>query len=836
MMKINFKKILPYIAILAGFIVLAYSYTPEVLSGKIVNQADISSWRGMANEIMEHNAAHPDDKTLWTNSMFSGMPATSIEVYFEGDYTNPIYKFLFTGARPASYLLISLIGGFLLFLAFGVSIPLSVVGAIAITFCSYNMQIIQVGHNTKMMAIAFMPWVMAAIVYAYRKNGLLGAILFGFALSFQIKANHPQITYYLAIMVFGFAIAEFCKAIKSKELAKFFKTSIFLLLFGLTGIATNANKLIPTYEYAEYTMRGGSELSSNKENSTGNGLDLEYATAWSYGIEETLNLMIPNLNGGASSGELSTDSETYSVIKGRYQGANQIIKQLPLYWGPQPFTAGPMYMGAISIFLFVLGLVIIKGRYKWWICGVSLIALFLAWGYHFMWFSELFFKYVPLYNKFRTVSMILVILQLTIPILGILAVNEIISRKDDTPNEKERIQKGIFIALGITGGISLILALFPSIAGSFVSNADRSLPQDIANALIKDRQSLLSADAFRSLLFILVSATLLYFTNKKKIKSTYAVAILGLLIIFDLWPVDKRYLNDSHFIRNNEFHQQFTKRPVDEVILKDNSLDYRVLDLTVNTFNDSHVSYHHKTIGGYSPVKLQRYQDLIENTITPEMAVLADDFNKAFATAKSEKDIYDSVRYHKTLSMLNTKYFVIDPKANPVMNKYALGNAWFVQNAVKAQNADEEMALTIEVDPKNTAVLSFKDMKIFDSEKPSNTIDNKVSNITLTHYAPNKLKYHSSSNAKGLALFSEVYYPKGWKATIDGKNVDILRSNYILRALIVPEGEHEIEFVYDPESFKIGKNISMVTSSLLILFLLLLIGYRLLERRKNTIS
>ena len=429
MMKINFKKILPYIAILAGFIVLAYSYTPEVLSGKIVNQADISSWRGMANEIMEHNAAHPDDKTLWTNSMFSGMPATSIEVYFEGDYTNPIYKFLFTGARPASYLLISLIGGFLLFLAFGVSIPLSVVGAIAITFCSYNMQIIQVGHNTKMMAIAFMPWVMAAIVYAYRKNGLLGAILFGFALSFQIKANHPQITYYLAIMVFGFAIAEFCKAIKSKELAKFFKTSIFLLLFGLTGIATNANKLIPTYEYAEYTMRGGSELSSNKENSTGNGLDLEYATAWSYGIEETLNLMIPNLNGGASSGELSTDSETYSVIKGRYQGANQIIKQLPLYWGPQPFTAGPMYMGAISIFLFVLGLVIIKGRYKWWICGVSLIALFLAWGYHFMWFSELFFKYVPLYNKFRTVSMILVILQLTIPILGILAVNEIISRK-----------------------------------------------------------------------------------------------------------------------------------------------------------------------------------------------------------------------------------------------------------------------------------------------------------------------------------------------------------------------------------------------------------------------
>lgn len=386
-MKINeiLRKALPYVLIVVGFVVIAYAYAPQVLQGKVVNQADISSWKGMSHEIVEWNEGHPDDPALWTGSMFGGMPATQISVPYKGDATTPLYDLLFWGERPPSYLIISLLGGFLLFLAFGVNPWLSAIGAIAVTFCSYNMQIIQVGHNTKMVAIAFMPWVLAALVYAYRRKALLGAVFFALALSFQIKANHPQITYYLAFIVFGYAIAELCGAVVAQRkmkaatppfretpVGRWLMASVLVLIGGLLGIATNANKLLPTYEYAEYTMRGGSELTHDEHNQTGDGLKLDYATAWSYGINEVPNLLIPNFNGGASSGELSRGSATYKALQS--MGASNIEslrKGMPLYWGPQPFTAGPMYLGAVSLFLFVFGLCVIRGRYKWWIAGVS---------------------------------------------------------------------------------------------------------------------------------------------------------------------------------------------------------------------------------------------------------------------------------------------------------------------------------------------------------------------------------------------------------------------------------------------------------------------------------
>ena len=819
-MKINFKAFVPYIAVFAFFVGVAYFFTPQVFSGKIVNQADISSWRGMANEIITHNTAHPDDKTLWTGSMFGGMPATQVSVNFEGDYTKPIYDFLFTGARPASYFLISLVGAFLLFLAFGVNLPLAVVGAIAVSFCSYNMQIIEAGHNAKMVAIAFMPWCLAAFVYAYRKKALLGAILFAFALSFQIKANHPQITYYLAFIVIGYSIAEFVKAIKEKTLPKFFKTSVFLLVFGIIGIATNANNLIPTYEYTEYTMRGGSELTSENNSTNSKGLDIEYATAWSYGIEETFNMMIPNLNGGSSNGSLDRGSEVYSVMKGKYQGAEQIIKQLPLYWGPQPFTSGPMYLGALSIFLFVLGLVLYRGRYKWWIAAVTLVAIFLAWGNHFMWFTELFFKYVPLYNKFRTVSMALVVLQITVPLLGILIVNELLfSNKEKNSADKKKVETGFYIALGCTAGLTLIFALFPTLLGSFTSAADASYPSDIASALSDDRKSLLRTDAIRTIIYIVLGASALWLGWSKKIKPTYAVAVLGVLILIDLWSVDKRYLNDSHFVRPSSWEQQYDKRPVDELILQDTDPNYRVLDLAVNTFNDSHTSYHHKTIGGYSAVKLQRYQDMIEHCITPEMQVLAQEINAAASASQNIDSISAAIGYHKTLSMLNTRYIIVSPNAPPLVNHHQLGNAWFIEKAITAENPNEEMALTKEIDPSKMAVLDSKSMDKYLAQAtyPQAATMGK---IELTHYAPNRLKYKSSSDYAGLALFSEVYYPAGWKATIDGKEAPILRANYILRGLVIEEGEHEIEFVFDPQSFKLGENISTICSLILLLGLL----------------
>ena len=822
------KKALPYVIIVAGFVVIAYAYAPQVLQHKVVNQSDISSWKGMSHEILEWNEAHPDDPALWTGAMFGGMPATQISVQYKGDATTPLYDLLFWGQRPPSYLIISLLGGFLLFLAFGANPWLSAVGAIAVTFCSYNMQIIQVGHNTKMVAIAFMPWVLAALVYAYRRKALLGAVFFALALSFQIKANHPQITYYLAFIVIGYAIAEFCGAVAAQRkmervpflstpVGRWLMASALVLVGGLLGIATNANKLLPTYEYAEYTMRGGSELTHDEHNQTGDGLKLDYATAWSYGIEETLNLLIPNLNGGSSSGELSRDSETFKVLQSYGVNAESMRKGMPLYWGPQPFTAGPMYLGAVSLFLFVFGLCVIRGRYKWWIAGVSVLALLLAWGSHFMWFSEIFFKYAPLYNKFRTVSMILVILQVTVPLLGILGVNAALFAKDPLPEKK--VRNGLLTALGVTGGLSLLLALFPGLAGDFSSATDAAVfggNEQLIRALQDDRRSLLRADAFRSLIFILLTAGVFFAAWKRKLKALPAVAVIGVLLLVDLWGVDKRYLNKDHFVTERNFDAQFNPRPVDNAIHQDTDLSYRVLDLSVNTFNDAIVSYHHKTVGGYSPAKLQRYQDLIDFHIAPEMSRVASDINAVIPTASTIADIEGGLKYYPVLAMLNTKYIVIDGNSYPLTYSQALGNAWFVERSRTATTADAEMAALGEIDPGREAV-------IFDAQAAEGTAAEypgaAEGSIVMKEYSPNRLSYDVTAVAKGLAVFSEIYYPAGWKAYIDGEEVPVLRADYTLRALLIDEGDHEVEFVYDPGSFTIGKNISLASSLVIILAL-----------------
>ena len=837
------KKYLKYLIPIAAFVVIAYGYTPQVLQGKIVDQSDISSWEGMANEIVTHNKANPDSRTLWTNSMFSGMPATGISVIYEGDFTKYIYDALFAGARPASYLLISLIGGYLLMLAFGVNMWLAALGAIAITFCSYNMQIIQVGHNAKMVAIAFMPWVLGAIVYAYRRNAFWGSLLFAFALSFQIKANHPQITYYLAMIILGFGIWQLCRAIKEKTLPAFFRTSAIVLVAGLLGIATNVNHLWPTYEYAQHTMRGGSELLPDEPaqetaaapgKKSRSGLDLEYATQWSYGIEETMNLMIPNFNGGASAGALDRQSDTYKALKqGGYQGAEQVIRQLPLYWGPQPFTAGPMYMGAITVFLFVLAFFVLRSGLRWWVAGVSIIALMLGWGYHMMPVSEFFFNWAPLYNKFRTVSMILVILQILLPMMGVLAVNEILFGAE-YPGKGERVKKGMWWALGLTAGICAVFASIPSLAGSFISPSDGQLPGEIAVALANDRESLLSSDAWRSLLFIVAAAAVIVLSWKyRKLKPATAAILLAALVLVDLWSVDKRYLNDSHFVSKKEFRNNFTKRPADDMILEDSDPHYRVLDLSVNTFNDAYTSYHHKTIGGYSPVKLQRYQDLIERNITKEIGAIAAEFGNI----QTIDDAENALTYHPVLSMLNTKYIVINGNVAPVENKYRLGNAWFVSNIIPAGNANEEIKALAAINPATDAVISkeFLTGENFLALATSQMMqgdgagiaDMSLNNfIELESYAPNKLVYNYSSNKAQIVLFSEVYYNPGWKATItpanggESRKLDIFRANWILRGAIVPKGDYKIEFTFNPPCFEKGEMYSRISSGLLILLLL----------------
>ncbi len=840
---INYKKILPYLIAILSFIVIAYMFTPQVFSGKVVNQSDIASWRGMANEIISYNEANPDkDPALWTNSMFSGMPATTISVVYDGDFTDYLYKILFVGQRPPSYLLISLIGSFLPFLAFGVNVWLSLIGAIAISFCSYNMQLIQVGHNSKMVAIAFMPWVLAAVVYAYRKKALLGALLFAFALSFQIKANHPQITYYLAIIIAGYAIALLYTSIKDKYFLRFLRTSVYLLIAGAIGIATNINHLWPTYEYSKYTMRGGSELAKEKGTEQ-KGLEIAYATQWSYSPGETPNLLIPNYNGGSSVGELSKNSESYKVLQSGFQGAEQIIKQMPLYWGPQPFTAGPMYLGAISIFLFILGLILLRGATKWWIASVSLLALLLSWGSNFLPVTEFFFNYIPLYNKFRTVSMILVILQITIPLLAFLTVDKLLKGEYD----QKKVKTGLIISLAITAGFSLIMSILPSLAGSFTGASDTQLPEQLRGALVQDRQSLLSADAFRSLVFILLAGAALWFTIMGKLKKEYMFAILGVLIIADMWSVDKRYLNDSHFVKNRDFEQQYSKRPVDEMILQDKDPNYRVLDLSINTFNDAHVSYHHKTIGGYSPAKLQRYQDLIDNYIIPEMQQIGKDLTGI----KTIEEAQAKFGNYPILNMLNTRYIVIGAQNPPLVNHNALGNGWFVNEVKVAGNVTEEIAGIGAMDLSRSAVVSKEfeaavagipaasvpvssDTLIAASETSliKDSVSSPAEFIKLTYYSPNELTYEYTALTEKLAVFSEVYYPKGWTAYIDGQPAEIINADFILRALKVPAGTHKVEFRYKPESFTKGAMYSRISSGLLILLLLAGIGGEIYSRRR----
>ena len=865
MNKETLKKILIYAGIILLFVVLAYGFVPQVLEGKIVNQSDIASWKGMANEAVTHNAAHPEDPTAWTNSMFGGMPTTATIDDFEGDWTQKIYKFLLTGRRPATYLFLALLGGFLLMLSMGINGILAVAGAIAVAFCSYNMQIIQVGHNTKMQAIAYFPWVLAAVIFTYKSalklaektswkkwlpKTVLGATLFGLALSMQIKANHVQITYYLAIVIFTYAIAQFVDLCINKEkrdkLGRFFAASVLLLVLGLVGIATNANKLIPTYEYTEYTMRGGSELTSDSNTHNSKGLDLEYATAWSYGISEMPNLLIPNFNGGSSSGALDLDSETGKLLKRAGQpNLRQTLKHMPLYWGPQPFTAGPMYLGAISIFLFVLGICLIKGREKWWIIISTLIAIMLAWGNHFMWFTRLWFDYAPFYNKFRTVSMALVVLQVTMPLLGFYVLDKIMKKKYSW----DEVLKGGGIAYALTAGFCLLCALIPGIAGTFTGNVDAGQPDILVDALVADRQSLLQKDAWQSFIFITILAVLLVWAYKGKDAeakwgsrmASMAVAVV-IIVAIDLFGVGKRYLNSDHFISPKNFEAQYEPRPVDEILFEDTDPDFRVLDLSINTFNSSLASYHHKTIGGYSPVKLQRYQDLIDRYITSEIKQIYDIVGKA----ETIQDVTDSLPYLKVISMLNGKYIILGDEYPPVENHHAMGHAWLVKDFVSAATPDDEIGLIRETDLSDTAVIG-KDFETVQKNFPvlpgttavtSDEAEKSADTITLTHYAPNELRYSFSTSTPRVAIFSEVYYPKGWKAWIEptgiygkvsnghykptenAQQIDLFRADWILRGAILPEGEGELIMRFEPESYQVGENISRASSITLILLLL----------------
>jgi hypothetical protein len=655
---------------------------------------------------------------------------------------------------------------------------------------------------------------------------LLGAVLFSLALSMQIKANHQQITYYLAILVMLYALVEFIDILRKRKdrIGRFFIASALLLVVGGVGIATNVNKLLPLAKYTPNTMRGGSELTQEGA-VKGGGLDLDYATAWSYGWEELPNMMIPNFNGGSSSQAVDpAKSETIKLLRQAGQSnLREIAKGLPLYWGPQPFTAGPMYMGAITMFLFILGLFLYKGKDKWWIIVGTIIAILMAVGSHFMVFTKLCFNVLPLYNKFRTVSMALVVLQVTLPVLGFLTLDHIVR---DGYDRKSFLRKS-GIAFALTGGLSLLFFLIPTLAGDFTSAADAGQQDILVEAFQADRIALLRQDALISFFLIAGAWALLLWAclseKKNPIRKVIASLAICALVLVNMFAVGKRYLNADHFTTPKDFNKPFAERPVDKMIKADTDPSYRVLDLSVNVFNSAVPSYHHKSVGGYSPAKLQRYQDLIEHYLTGEI-------NKIYGvlqTAETIDDIENGMPDTPVLNALNTRYIILDGEYPPVVNANAFGNAWFVDEVVKAATPDEEIAFLGSVDLKRQAVIG-KDMSV-STFAPADTTDA----IILTSYAPNELKYHYSASADRLAVFSEIYYPDGWKAEVDGKPVDVVRADWTLRAAALPAGEHDVVMRFEPKSYAVGAGISRASSIALILLLLISVAGLFLPARKK---
>ncbi|QCR24273.1 YfhO family protein [Pontibacter sp. SGAir0037] len=789
MASIDFKRnVLPHVVAVVIFLLLtAIYFSPVLFNGEGLPQQDIMQARGADKEIQDFRAA-TGEEPLWTNSMFSGMPAYLINTHYSGDWSGFIHKVL-TLDMPAlaGNIFITLLGAYILMLALGMNVWLSVVGAVAITFTSYNFIILEAGHNTKSLTIAYIPVVLGGLFYTLRRNMWIGAALFALGLTLNLHFNHLQMTYYMLLMILVFIVAEVVFAIRENRFAGLFKRGLLLLAGAILAAGVNFGRLYTTAEYSQYSIRGKSELSApNSGAQTGTGLDREYAFQWSYGVSESMTLLIPHFYGGGSKVPLSTNSETYDafVRMGLPAGqAEQIVKEgLPLYWGDQPFTSGPVYVGAIVCFLFILGLLIVDKRWSIWLVAATVLSLLLSWGHNFEAFNNLMFDYFPGYNKFRAVSSALVIAQITIPLLGMLALYTLLRDYKLIPN----IDKKLLYAAGITGGLCLLVWLFAGTA-NFVGGSDQQLiqAQYPIDAIRADRESEMRSDALRSLILIVLAAGLLYVFLKNKVSALIAVAGVGILTLGDLWTVNKRYLNNDDF-QKNPIANYFQPTQADQLILQDKYLSYRVINLP-NPFQDARTSYYHKSVGGYHGAKLRRYQDLIEHHI-------------------AQNNI-------EVLRMLNTRYAITGNQQQPVQRvPGALGNAWFVQEVQAVNSPDEELAALSDFEAARTAVV---DVEKFPVQQRSFSAEN--ASIKLTDYQPNYLKYTYQAAQAGMVVFSEIYYPKGWQAYIDGQPVEHIRANYVLRAMQVPAGSHTIEFRFAPSSYETGNTVSLVSSILLML-------------------
>jgi len=797
MQKLNFKSAVPHLVALAAFLIITVIYFQPLFQGKKVYQGDIVNYKGMSQELVEYRA-ETGEEALWTNRMFGGMPAYQISHHTPSNLTRFADKIVrFNFPKEASFVLIAFIGFYILLLSMGVAPPMAIAGALGFGLTSYLFIIIEAGHNTKAHAIGYMAPVLAGIILAYKGKLLRGAAITALFLALQLRANHLQITYYLLMMVLIFGVFELVHAIKEKKVPQFVKTGLVLVFAATLAIGANIEKIWTTYEYGKYSTRSQSELTidGNQDNKT-TGLNKDYATSWSYGKMETFNLMIPNFMGGASGSELSQDSEVYQVLKNnRVPNAKNIIKRMPTYWGEQPFTSGPVYIGAIMCFLFVLGAFLVKGRLKWWLLTCTLLSFVLAWGHNMMWLTDIFLDYVPGYNKFRTVSMILVIAELTIPFLGFLAVKEVLSANTD----KEDVMKALKYSLGITGGLCILFALVGPSLFDFVSPRDAQLPDFLVSALESDRASLLRSDSLRSLVFILLAGLSIYLFHTKKIKVLAFSGVLVVLILADMLPVNQRYLNGDDFVKARKMEQPFQKTAADIQILADKEQNFRVYNLTERLDAGARTSYFHNNLAGYHGAKLKRYQELMDMQISQGNA--------------------------SVINMLNTKYVIRKGQSGEltaIQNPSRLGAAWLVKEIQVVENADEEMSLLSTFNPVNEALVDER-------FGLSNTSYFGRGSITLSSYEPNHLVYDVNTDEASFAVFSEIFYAKGWNAYINGALNEHYRVNYVLRGMNLPKGEYRVEFKFEPQAVAIGSSVALVCSCLIYL-LLAFVGFKLIKK------
>jgi len=808
---------LPHLVNVALFLIITLVYFHPVLEGKRLKTNDNTVYISSSREIAQHREKYGEEP-LWTNSMFGGMPAYLISTHFSGNLVSAVDGVLKLFKTPVAAIFLTMAGFYVLLLLFGLNPWVAGVGAMAFALSSYHFIILGAGHNTKAYAIAYMTPLIGSIIYAYRRNAIAGAIMVAWFLSLQIMANHLQITYYALIVLLLFGFTELICALREKRLIGFLKTTALLMLPLAVAILVNFAALYTTYEYGEYSIRGKSELVS-KENETSTGLDIQYATQWSYGIDETMTLLIPGFKGGASK-PFSTDSKTYQAL--RQNNAADAINQLPKYWGTQPGTDGPVYVGAVVFFLFVLGIFVLKGPDKWWLISAIVLSILLAWGKNLLWFTELFMNYIPGYNKFRAVSMTLVIAEFAIPLMGFLTLNGVLRGSIAMMD----LMKGLKWATIVTGGTLLLFILIPGLAGSFVSAFEEGqIPDWLRSAMIADRKEMLRGDAFRSLVFVIASAALIWLYINEKISLKMLVPVLALLILTDMWPVNRRYLGPGKFVSPSQFNRSFSANQADKFILADSSVK-RVLNLSVSPFNDATTSYYHQSIGGYHGAKLKRYQELIDSVMMSEIQM----FIGALSNAQSEAGLESALKTLNSINMLNTKYIIYNPAANPITNPYAVGNAWFPERISYVADSNEELARLRRLEPGEVLVTEeFRAM----SDSGSDAAPLNEEEIILTSYKPNELIYKSFSPEKRVAVFSEIYYPAGWQAYIDGNPVSHFRVNYILRGLVIPEGEHEIRFAFQPSSFTKGNRVSLAGSLILFLVTAGFVGSTLIRRYRS---